>query len=95
MTPAFPISFPKEAQRHLPTRQNTPAPVAELSSGVGQGGRWREAGGTGDFIFHQALIRAKNQSSPVVIVMDKEIFFYSFKLCSTNKICLFNVASYF
>lgn len=27
--------------------------------------------------------------------MDEEIFFYSFKLCSTNKICLFNVVSYF
>lgn len=49
------------------------------------------------FISHQAPIREKNQAILVVmgIASDgEEIFFYSFKLCSTNKICLFNVVSY-
>lgn len=54
-----PIHFPKEAQRHLPSRQNTPALGAEHSSGVGWGGRWRGPGRHRGFYFPPSSSQGK------------------------------------
>lgn len=55
VTPAFPISFPRYAERcPAGTPLPPPHPFAEHSSDGG--GKWGEGqGGIGEFIFHQVL----------------------------------------
>lgn len=99
MTPSFPHQLSQRSTEAPFLQAKYSYPVAEHSSGVGVSWEVERVREAQEILFSTKLLSGQ-RTKPLrlswgFLVMSEETFFYSFKLCSTNKICLSNVVSCF